>query len=103
MGISLKSIESFSSNAPRLLKRESNFTNCADIVVNTRYDPATDEISGFENQASHHGGLGGQQSYPFIFYPASLPFEGKPIIGAVAVNHLLSGWRKAIQFNKIRT
>ncbi|HBH11694.1 MAG TPA: hypothetical protein DDX29_01020, partial [Clostridiales bacterium] len=87
----------FSPHAADLLRRESSFPNCADIIVNTSYDPDTQEICGFENQVSHHGGFGGPQSFPFILYPSDLPYDHKPIIGAMQVNRLLSSWRKMTQ------
>jgi len=87
----------FGPNAAMHLRRESSFSNCPDIVVNTRYDPATQELAGFENQVSHHGGLGGPQNHPFILRPALLPYDGLPIIGAESVHHLLRGWREQAQ------
>lgn len=90
-------LRDFSANAATLLKRESSFSNCPDIIINAKYDPLEDVICGFENQSSHHGGLGGQQNFPFIFYPASLPYDRKPIVGAEAVHQLLRKWRKDTQ------
>jgi putative membrane protein len=87
----------FSLNAVQLLKRESSFPNCPDIIVNTSFDPETGYICTFENQVSHHGGLGGEQSHPFIFFPSGLSYDEKPLIGAESVYHLLRGWRKEIQ------
>jgi uncharacterized membrane protein YvlD (DUF360 family) len=87
----------FGPNAPRHLRRESSFSNCPDLVVNTTYDPETQEMAGFENQVSHHGGLGGPQNHPFILHPTVLPYDGRPIIGAMAVHGLLRGWREQVQ------
>jgi len=87
----------FGPNAAMHLRRESSFSNCPDIVVNTRYDPATQELAGFENQVSHHGGLGGPQNHPFLLRPVILPYDGSPIIGAESVHHLLRGWREQAQ------
>lgn len=87
----------YSPNAVQLLKRESSFPNCPDIIVNTRYDPETGYICGFENQVGHHGGLGGEQSRPFILFPSALPFDGQPVVGAESVYHLLRGWRQEVQ------
>jgi len=87
----------FGPNAAMHLRRESSFSNCPDIVVNTRYDPATQELAGFENQVSHHGGLGGPQNHPFLLRPVKLPYDGSPIIGAESVHHLLRGWREQAQ------
>jgi len=87
----------FGPNAAIHLRRESSFSNCPDIVVNTRYDPATQELAGFENQVSHHGGLGGPQNHPFILRPVALPHDGSAIIGAESVHHLLRSWREQVQ------
>ncbi|MFN8484189.1 MAG: phage holin family protein [Anaerolineae bacterium] len=87
----------YGPGAAAKVKRESSFPNCPDILVNTTYDPTTQELCGFENQASHHGGLGGPQNHPFIFYPAELPYDGTPVIGAMNVHRLLRGWREQVQ------
>jgi uncharacterized membrane protein YvlD (DUF360 family) len=87
----------YGPNAANHLRRESSFSNCPDIIVNTIYDPATEELCGFENQVSHHGGMGGPQNYPFILRPTVLPYNGKPIVGAESVHHLLRGWREKVQ------
>ena len=87
----------YGPNAAQHLKRESSFENCPDLIVNTKYDPVTEELCGFENQVSHHGGLGGPQNHPFILYPVSLPVNSAPIVGATNVYRLLRGWRDAAQ------
>ncbi len=87
----------FGPNAARHLRRESSFSNCPDLLVNTVYDPETQELAGFENQVSHHGGMGGPQNHPFILRPVSLPYDGTPVIGAESVHHLLRGWREQVQ------
>ena len=83
----------YSPNAAAHLRRESGFSNCPDLIVNTVYDPVTEELAGFENQASHHGGLGGPQNFAFIFHPTELPVNGDPIVGATHVYRLLRSWR----------
>jgi hypothetical protein len=83
----------YGPNAARHLRRESSFSNCPDLIVNTLYDPISEELAGFENQVSHHGGLGGPQNHGFIFHPAELPVDGAPIIGATHVYSLLRSWR----------
>ena len=87
----------YGPNAAKHLKRESSFSTCPDLLVNTRYNPETQELCGFENQVSHHGGLGGWQNYPFIFYPITLPAVSQPIVGAPNVYRLLRGWRDTVQ------
>lgn len=79
------------------VKRVSGFSHCPDIMVNTTYDPNTGELCDFENQASHHGGLGGPQNHPFLFYPAELPYDGELIVGAMNIHRLIRGWRETAQ------
>jgi uncharacterized membrane protein YvlD (DUF360 family) len=90
-------LANYGPNAADHVRRESSFANCPDLVVNTVYDPASEEMAGFENQVSHHGGLGGPQNHPFILRPTALPYDGKPIIGAESVHHLLRSWREKTQ------
>jgi hypothetical protein len=87
----------FGPNAAAHMRRESSYSNCPDIVVNTTYNPETQELAGFENQVSHHGGIGGPQNHPFILRPVALPYNGQPVITAVAVHDLLRGWREQVQ------
>jgi len=85
----------YGPNAVRALKRETSFEHCPDLLVNTLYDPITEELAGFEDQASHHGGLGGPQNHPFILHPVSLTAPAEPILGAEKVHDLLRAWRDA--------
>ncbi len=87
----------YGPNAVMHVKRESSFKDCPDIIVNTKFDPVTEELCGFENQVSHHGGLGGPQNRPFLVYPASLPYDGTPVIHATGLYRLLRGWRDTVQ------
>lgn len=87
----------FGPNAVLHVKRESSFKDCPDILVNTLFDPQTQELAGFENQVSHHGGMGGPQNRPFVLYPQVLPYDGKPIIWASGLYHVLRGWREQVQ------
>ena len=87
----------FGPNAAHHLRRETSFSNCPDLVVSTVFDPVTQEMPGFENQVSHHGGMGGPQSFPFLLRPVVLPYDSTPIIGAENVHHLLRGWREQVQ------
>ena len=47
----------FSSNAARHLRRSDGFAHVADIVVNSFYDPVTEEGCAFEELISFHGGM----------------------------------------------
>ena len=63
----------FSPNAPRHLARTDGFSNVADIMVGSFYDPELDEGCAFEELISFHGGLGGPQTRAFILAPKELP------------------------------
>ncbi len=83
----------FSPNAPRHLARTDGFSNVADIMVGSFYDPELDEGCAFEELISFHGGLGGPQTRAFVLAPKELPFPEEPLVGAASVHELLAGWR----------
>ncbi len=87
----------FSPTAAEHLARTDGFSNVADIMVGSFYDPALDEGCAFEELISFHGGLGGSQTRPFILSPERLPLPADPIVGAAAVHELLWSWRRALQ------
>jgi hypothetical protein len=39
-----------------------------------------------------HGGLGGEQTHPFVLYPCDLPAPESPIRGADELHRVLRGW-----------
>jgi uncharacterized membrane protein YvlD (DUF360 family) len=83
----------FSPNAPCHLLRADGFRHAPDLLVNSFYDPATEEGCAFEELISFHGGLGGPQTMPFILHPIRLPVPREPLIGAATINELLRRWR----------
>jgi hypothetical protein len=85
----------FAPGVERHLRRTDGFANVADVVVNSFYDPLTEEGCAFEELVSFHGGTGGAQTRPFILYPASLPAPAEPLVGAVSVHRQLQAWRAA--------
>lgn len=87
----------FGPNTADHLRRTSGFVNCPDLLVNSFYDPDADEGAAFEELIGFHGGLGGRQSHPFILAPTGLPLPDGPLVGAVAVHHLLKSWVAAVQ------
>jgi hypothetical protein len=87
----------FPPNAGRHLRRTDGFPHVADIMVNSFFDPVTEEGCAFEELISFHGGLGGPQTQPFILHPAHLEAPGEPLVGAEAVHRLLRGWRTALE------
>ena len=88
-------LASFSSTAHLHLRRTDGFSNVADIMVGSFYDPDLDEGCAFEELISFHGGLGGLQTRPFILFPRHMPVPEGPILGAAAVHQLLKSWRAA--------
>ncbi len=91
----------FSANAPRHLLRTDGFPHVADIMVNSFYDGELDQGSAFEELISFHGGMGGTQTRPFLLSPVALPLPAEPLVGAVAIHTLLSGWRRLLQDDAI--
>ncbi len=86
----------FSPTAGRHLARTDGFSNVADIMVGSFYDPDLDEGCAFEELISFHGGLGGSQTRAFILHPEHLRVPDEPIIGAAAVHAVLAGWRREL-------
>ncbi len=82
----------FCSHAAQHLQRTDSFRNAPDILVNSFYDPERDEAAAFEELIGFHGGLGGNQSKPFIFSPTEWEWHRRTrIVGAEQVYKLLKG------------
>jgi uncharacterized membrane protein YvlD (DUF360 family) len=82
----------FGPNAPHHLRRTDGFEHCPDIVVNSTYWADTDEVAAFEELVGSHGGMGGEQSHPFVLAPADWAMPAEPIVGAEAMHRHLRGW-----------
>jgi uncharacterized membrane protein YvlD (DUF360 family) len=81
--------------AARAVLRTDSFPHAADLMVNSRHDPATGEVHAFEEQVGSHGGLGGAQSHPFLLHPVELPLPGGGPVGAETLHRVLRGWLDA--------
>jgi len=81
----------YGPHAAVLVARVSAFQHCADVVINSRYDPGTDEASAFEPHVGSHGGLGGPQQFGFLSYPRAWRPPGE-IVGAEHLHRVLRGW-----------
>lgn len=81
----------YGPHAADLVHRVDGFPHCPDIMINSRYDAATDDASPFEVHVGSHGGLGGPQSRGFLLYPAELPLA-EEIVGAEALHRVFRGW-----------
>ena len=93
----------FGPHAADHLRRTSSFDNCPDLLVNSFYDPATDEGAAFEELIGFHGGLGGRQSHPFILAPVGLPEPTEELVGALSVHRLFKSWLAVAQGTASRT
>jgi len=82
----------FGPNAPHHLKRTDGFEHCPDIVVNSTYWQDTDEVAAFEELVGSHGGMGGEQSFPFALAPADWAMPAEPIVGAEEMHQLMRRW-----------
>ena len=81
-------LEGFGANAARHLKRQNSFKNMPDILVNSFYDEKLNEVCAFEELIGSHGGLGGDQTKPFIIYPSNWENPGE-LIGAESIYNFL--------------
>ncbi|MDH4280431.1 MAG: phage holin family protein [Acidimicrobiia bacterium] len=88
-------LEPFGPRAASHVARTDSFSNAPDILVNSFYDPESDEGAAFEELIGFHGGLGGKQMYPFVLFPRLFPSPEEPIVGAASVHQLFSGWLSA--------
>ncbi|MDQ3894456.1 MAG: phage holin family protein [Actinomycetota bacterium] len=82
----------YGPNAAEKVRRTDGFANCADIVVNSTYWAETNEVAAFEELVGSHGGMGGEQSFPFLLVPAEWELPDEPLLGAAAVHRVLRRW-----------
>ncbi len=81
-------LKDFGKHAAEHLKRENSFENMPDIMVNSFYDKKLNEVCAFEELIGSHGGLGGDQTEPFILYPSEWEDPGE-LIGASSIYKFL--------------
>jgi uncharacterized membrane protein YvlD (DUF360 family) len=82
----------FGPEAVAMVRHADGFSTCADLMVNSMFDPETEEVAAFEHQVGSHGGLGGPQTHPFLLSPTSLSEPPPEIHGPVALHRVLKGW-----------
>lgn len=85
----------FGPGAAETVLRTSRFPHAADIMVNSSYDPEAGTVYAFEDQIGSHGGLGGEQSRAFLFWPEGLTppvAAGETLAGAESVHRVLRRW-----------
>lgn len=72
----------FGPRAHEHLLRTDSFQYAPDILVNSFYDEEKNEVAAFEELVGSHGGLGGEQTQPFILYPSQWSMGSEEIVGA---------------------
>jgi putative membrane protein len=88
-------LAAFGPHVAEHLRYADSFPHAPDLLINSMYDAERDEIAPFEELVGAHGGLGGDQTRPFVMFPADWPIEDEPIVGAVAVHTLFKRWVNA--------
>ncbi|MBW5254137.1 phage holin family protein [Streptomyces sp. P01-B04] len=97
----------FGPGAADAIRRTDTFPHVADVMVNSMYDPATGTVHAFEEQIGSHGGLGGEQSRPFLLWPRDMtdPLDAvaaeggrraAELVGAEAVHRVLRRWLREV-------
>jgi uncharacterized membrane protein YvlD (DUF360 family) len=81
----------FGPHAAADLRRHDSLEHTGDLVINSRWDPVTQEVAAFEELIGCHGGMGGAQERPVLIHPRDFAVPG-PLIGADAVHRVLCGW-----------
>ena len=79
------------------LARFDSFPSAPDILVMSRYWPASGEVASFQDFVASHGGAGGEQSRPFVLYPSDFPLEKEEIVGAEEVYKIFKSWTEAVE------
>ncbi|MGA3108908.1 MAG: phage holin family protein [Candidatus Bathyarchaeia archaeon] len=82
-------LSDFGPHAADHIRRTDGFKYAPDILVNSFYDPESDEVAAFEELVGSHGGLGGNQSKPFLMTPSEWDFGGTEIVGAETLHKVL--------------
>ena len=85
-------LQPFGASARWQVLQTDSYPHCADIMVNSMWDSQTEEVAAFEHLVGSHGGLGGEQTHPFVLYPSDLPAPGGPIRGADELHKVLREW-----------
>jgi uncharacterized membrane protein YvlD (DUF360 family) len=85
-------LEPFGANAAAHVKRTDGFAHCPDIVLNSTYWADSDEVAAFEELVGSHGGMGGEQSHPFVLFPSDWAAPAGPVVGAESMHRLMRRW-----------
>jgi uncharacterized membrane protein YvlD (DUF360 family) len=86
----------YGPNAASHVRRTDAFPHCPDIVLNSTFWEDLDEVAAFEELVGSHGGMGGEQSFPFLLYPRAWEAPDDQLVGAEAVHRRFRAWRVAL-------
>lgn len=87
----------FGENAADHIRRTNSFKYTPDILAISLYDSKNNEVAAFEELVGSHGGIGGEQSFPFMLYPSEWNVEDG-IIGAENVHNAFK--REILRMNR---
>jgi uncharacterized membrane protein YvlD (DUF360 family) len=87
----------YGSRAADDVRRLVGFANAGDLILLGAVDDVSGEVTGFEELVGSHGGLGGEQTEPFILTPATLKLADEPPVGAPALYRQLIAWRDQLK------
>jgi uncharacterized membrane protein YvlD (DUF360 family) len=82
----------FGPNAADHVRRTDGFAHCPDVLVNSVFEPDTEEVAAFEGLVGSHGGMGGSQSFPFVLFPVELSYPDQDVVGAEHMHRVLRRW-----------
>jgi hypothetical protein len=82
----------FGANAADHVRRTDGFPHCPDIVLNSTYWADTDEVAAFEELVGSHGGMGGEQSHPFVLVPSDWRPPDEMVVGAEEMHRRMRRW-----------
>ena len=92
----------YGHNAANHVRRTDGFPHCPDIVVNSTFWEDLDEVAAFEDLVGSHGGMGGEQSFPFMLVPHGWEPPGEDVIGAEDVHRHFRRWLAALGHDAYR-
>ena len=84
-------LQPFGPHAAAALERVDAMAECGDLLIVSQLDAETGAVASFESQIGTHGGLGGEQTRPFVLHPADWRINA-PIIGATALHSQIREW-----------
>jgi hypothetical protein len=84
------------------VRRTDGFPHCPDIVVNSTFWEDLGEVAAFEELVGSHGGMGGEQSFPFLLFPHGWEPPDEDVIGAEAVHRHFRRWLAALGHDAYR-